>query len=560
MTQQTNGRVSRRGPITVRQATMELFRDHGLTTWFGNPGSTELTLLDDFPEDFRYFLGLQEMIPVGMADGFAQITGRPAVVNVHTAAGLGNAMGAIFNAAWNKTPLVITAGNQRRKMQNQVTLLTNVDATTFPRPLVKWSAEPAIASEVPAVLARAIHIAQTPPMGPVFVSLPMDDMAVELDDTQLADIDVMRTRRVTVAREFPTEIAREIADRLAAAAAPVLVVGGDVERAGALDAVVTLAERTRAAVWSAPFPGLSGFPENHPLYQGLLPPGAGWVSETLAGHDLVLVLGAPVFRYYPYVPGPYLAEGASLIHITSDPDEAARAPVGEAFIADVRSAAHALLDHIVPSDRSPPPVRPEPGAPDGATTPLDDSVLLALLNRAAPADTLWVTESGSGETVIGRQIRAGAPFSHLSAAGAALGFGLPAAVGAQLAVPDRPVVAVMGDGSMHYAITALWTAATYRIPVTIVVCSNGEYGVLKQFGAYEHSVGVPGLDLPGLDVVGTAASYGVRAYEAHDSEEVVELFRSGIEQQDGPTLINVPINRVTLPPGRREAKPVLVDA
>src|SRR5882757_2783164 len=167
MTQQPNGRVSRRGPITVRQATMELFRDHGLTTWFGNPGSTELTLLDDFPEDFRYFLGLQEMIPVGMADGFAQITGRPAIVNVHTAAGLGNAMGAIFNAAWNKTPLVITAGNQRRTMQNQVTLLTNVDATTFPRPLVKWSAEPAIASEVPAVLARAIHIAQTPPMGPV---------------------------------------------------------------------------------------------------------------------------------------------------------------------------------------------------------------------------------------------------------------------------------------------------------------------------------------------------------------------------------------------------------
>jgi len=539
---------------------MELFRSHGLTTWFGNPGSSELTLLQDFPDDFRYFLGLQEMIPVGMADGFAQITGRPAIVNVHTAPGMGNAMGAIYNAAWNKTPLVITAGNQRRRMQNQVCLLTNVDATFVPRPFVKWSAEPAIASEVPAVLARAIHIAQTPPMGPVFVSLPMDDMAVELDDTQLADIDVVRTRRVTVATEFSATTAREIAGRLAAAQAPALVVGGDVERAGALDAVVTLAERTRAAVWTAPLPGLSGFPENHPLYQGLLSPGAGWVSEALAGHDLVLVLGAPVFRYYPYVPGPYLPEGASLIHITSDPDEAARAPVGDAFIADVRSAAHALLDHVVPSDRPAPPVRPEPMAPDGLTTPMEASDLYALLNRAAPADTIWVTEAGSGETVIGRQIRAGAPFSHLSAAGGGLGFGLPAAVGAQLAAPDRPVVALMGDGSMHYAITALWTAAAYKIPLTIVVSSNAEYGVLKQFGALEHTAGVPGLDLPALDIVDTAASYGVQAYEAHDSEEVVELLRSGIEQRDRPTLINVPTNRVKMPAATQVTKPVHVGA
>ena len=530
---------------TVRQATIELLRTQGLTTWFGNPGSSELTLLQEFPDDFRYFLGLQEMIPVGMADGFAQISRRPAIVNLHTAPGLGNAMGAIYNAAWNKTPLVITAGNQRRNMQNQVCLLTNVDATLVPRPFVKWSAEPAIASEVPAVLARAIHVAQTPPMGPVFVSLPMDDMAVELGDTQLADIDVIRTRAVTRATGFPADTAQAIATRLAAATAPALVVGGDVERSGAREAVVSLAERTRAAVWTAPLPGLSGFPEDHPLYQGLLPPGAGWVSQALAGHDLVLVLGAPAFRYYPQIPGPYLPQGTSLIQITDDPDEAARAPVGDAFIADVRSVAEALLDHVVPSDRPTPPARPETGAPEKATAPLEPSTLFALLNRAAPADTLWVTESGSSETVIGHQIRAGAPFSHLSAAGEGLGFGLPAAVGAQLAAPDRPVVALMGDGSMHYAITALWTAAAYKIPLTIVVSSNAEYGILKQFGFIEDTAGVPGLDLPGLDIVATAASYGVRAHEAHDSEEVVELFRSGIEDRDRPTLINVPITRVS---------------
>ena len=150
---------------SVRQATIDLFRKYGLTTWFGNPGSSELTLLEDFPDDFRYVLGLQEMVPVRMADAYAQVTGRPAVVNVHTAPGLGNAQGALYNAFVNKTPLIVTAGNQRRFMQNQYCLLTNIDATTVPKPFVKWAAEPAIASETPAVLAHAIHLATTPPMG-----------------------------------------------------------------------------------------------------------------------------------------------------------------------------------------------------------------------------------------------------------------------------------------------------------------------------------------------------------------------------------------------------------
>ena len=200
--------------ISVRQATLDLFRTHGLTTWFGNPGSSELTLLEDFPEDFRYVLGLQEMVPVGMADAYAQITRRPVVVNVHTAPGMGNAQGALYNAFVNKTPLIVTAGNQRRFMQNQYCLLTNIDPTTVPKPFVKWAAEPAIASEAPAVLAHAIHLATTPPMGPVFVSLPMDDMQAELDDTQAADVAVVRDRKVTHAVGFPADLAEEICARI----------------------------------------------------------------------------------------------------------------------------------------------------------------------------------------------------------------------------------------------------------------------------------------------------------------------------------------------------------
>jgi benzoylformate decarboxylase len=529
---------------TVRDAILDLFRSHNLTTWFGNPGSSELALMQDFPDDFRYLLGLQEMVPVGMADAYAQISGGPALVNLHTAPGMGNAQGQLYNAFVNKTPLIVTAGNQRRNMQNQYCLLTNLEATTVPRPFVKWAAEPAIASEAPAVLARAIHLATTPPMGPVFVSLPMDDMPVELDDTQVGDIAAVRERSVTHAAGFPAELAEKIAARLEAAKSPVLIVGGDVERYGAWEAVVALAERTQSLVWTAPLTGWSGFPENHPLYQGMLPPGAGWISQTLAGHDLLLAIGTPVFRYYPLVPGPYLPEGASLIHITNDPDEAARAPVGDAIVADLASAAQALLGAAKPSQRpAPAPRAPIPDV-ENAQAPLKPEALWTAVGRAAPPETLWVSEAGSNEVVMTTSIRPGYPFSHLSAAGGGLGYGLPAAAGAQLAAPDRPVVALMGDGSMHYAITALWTAAHYQIPVTIVVASNAEYGVLKQFGGWEKTPGVPGLDLPGLDVVATAASYGVDAHEAHSTEEVIHLVEAGIADRQRPTLINARITPV----------------
>jgi benzoylformate decarboxylase len=523
---------------TVRNAILDLLRSHHLTTWFGNPGSSELALLHDFPDDFRYLLGLQEMVPVGVADAYAQITGRPALVNLHTAPGMGNAQGQLYNAFVNKTPLIVTAGNQRRTMQNQYCLLTNIEPTTVPKPFVKWAAEPAVASEAPAVLARAIHLATTPPMGPVFVSLPMDDMPIELDDSQATDIAAVHDRSVTHATGFPAELAEQIAGRLESAKSPALIVGGDVERYGAWEAVIGLAERTQSAVWTAPLTGWSGFPENHPLYQGILPPGAGWISKTLTGHDLLLVIGAPVFRYYPLVPGPYLPEGASLIHITNDPDEAARAPVGDAIVADVASAAEALLAASKATQRPAPAARAPIPDLQHEQVPLKPEALWTAVGQAAPSETLWVSEAGSNEVAITNSIRPSYPFSHLSAAGGGLGFGLPASVGAQLAAPERPVVALMGDGSMHYAITALWTAAQYQIPVTIVVASNAEYGVVKEFGVWEKTPGVPGLDLPGLNVVATAASYGVDAHEAHTTDEVVELVKNGIADRRRPTLIN----------------------
>src|SRR5215216_2058210 len=211
---------------TVKEATYDLLREHGITTMFGNPGSTELPMLADYPDDFHYLLGLQETVAVGMADGFAQASGRPGFVNLHTAPGVGNAMGAIFNAQANHSPLVITAGQQARSLITLQANLTNRDATRMPHPLVNWSYEPPRAEDVPHAIARAAHLAALPPRGPVFVSIPMDDWGAEVDD---GDVRHAIDRSVTGRAGADPEVVRALADRLAEAKNPAMVAGPDVD-------------------------------------------------------------------------------------------------------------------------------------------------------------------------------------------------------------------------------------------------------------------------------------------------------------------------------------------
>src|SRR5436305_1724722 len=263
---------------TVREVTFDLFRTHGMTTIFGNPGSTELPMLADFPEDFSYVLGLQELVVVGMADGYAQASGRPTHVNLHTAPGVGNAVGGIFNAQANKAPLVITAGQQVRAHVTMEANLTNREATLGPQPYVKWSHEPPRAQDVPAAIARAIHHATLPPRGPAFVSIPMDDWAIDADEDRTANA----IRRVVnpLAVPDPSALA-QLATLLDGARNPVLVAGPEIDASGGWNHAVALAEKQRLPVWATPAPGGGrlGFPENHPNFAGILPPAIGAVSE-----------------------------------------------------------------------------------------------------------------------------------------------------------------------------------------------------------------------------------------------------------------------------------------
>lgn len=523
---------------TVRDASFDLFRARGMTTLFGNPGSTELPMLADFPPDFDYVLGLQEAVVVGMADGYAQAAGRPALVNLHTAPGVGNAMGAIFNAHANHSPLVITAGQQVRAQITLQANLTNRDAEQVPKPFVKWSYEPPRAEDVPLALARAAHLASLPPRGPVFVSLPMDDWGAEVD---AADAAQAVGRSVDGRAVADSERVAGLAKRLAEADNPVLVAGPDIDASGGWDAAVELAERQRLPVFASPAPGGGriGFPEGHPNFRGILPPAIGPLAEALAGHDFVLVAGSSVFPYYPYIPGPLLPEGTSLVAITSDPDEAARAPIGDAIVADVGLTLAALAGAVPETERAAPDPLADPEPPPAADPP-SPSAVFAALAEALPEQAIVVLESPSSTLALRNRLRISRPGSYYFGAGGGLGFGLAAAVGVQLAQPERPVVCVVGEGSAQYAITALWSAVAYQVPVSFLVLRNEEYAILKWFADIEGVQGAPGLDLPAVNSAEIAGGYGVEARRVGGIEELPEGLTAAISSPR-PSLLEIAV-------------------
>ena len=526
------------GQRTVRDVTYDLLRSLGLTTVFGNPGSTEETFLKNFPDDFSYILGLQEASVMAMADGFAQSTGKPALVNVHTAAGTGNAMGSLIAAYRGNTPLIVTAGQQTREMVLCEPYLTNPEETVLPRPWVKWAYQPARAEDVPAAFMRAYAVAVQPPAGPVFLSIPLDDW-----EKPALGPAVVRTVSQRVSPD--TERLRGFADRINRAQRPMLVYGPEVDRSGAWNAGVAFAEKLGAPVYGSPLPDRVSFPENHRLYQGPLPMTIAGAEKILRGHDLAIVIGAQVFRYYPYVAGEYLPEGTDLLQITNDPALAGAAPVGDSVLGDSLLALEQLVgmvdDH---SDRNVPAAPVRTGAVDlSASPPLAPDAVWSTLASVKPADSPLVTESTSTMAQQLRWIPTTRPASFFATASGGIGWGLPAAVG--LALGDRArgvkrtVVATIGDGSCQYSVQAMYTAAQHRLPVVFVVMRNEEYSILKSFAVLEETPGVPGLDLPGLDIGSLASGFGCRTVNVDSCEKLAHEFTNALDA-DGPTVIVVP--------------------
>jgi benzoylformate decarboxylase len=366
----------------------------------------------------------------------------------------------------------------------------------------------------------------------------MDDWHAEVDDDAVGHAS---GRVVRAGAPAPPDVVGAIAEALASARNPALVAGPDIDASGAWDLAVRIVERQRLPVWASPAPGGGrlGFPESHPNFRGLLPPAIGPLGETLAPYDFVLVVGASVFSYYPNIPGPLLREGTRLVAITSDPDEAQRAPMGDAFVADVRATLDALNDMLEDSDRQPP--EPLPPVPDPEQSdPIAPGAAVQALADVWPEDGIAVVEAPSATLAVRNRLKLSRPGSWFLGAGGGLGFGLSAAVGVQMAQRDRPVVCIAGEGSVQYAVQAFWTATAYDVPLTVLVLRNEEYAILKWFAGLEQVQGAPGLDLPKLESAQLAQAYGVRVQQTTGVDETREALRAAIASPQ-PELVEVPV-------------------
>lgn len=520
---------------TVREATYQLLRDLGMTEIFGNPGSTELPFLRDMPPEFKYFLALHERSAAGIALGYAMGRGEAAFVNLHSVASVGNGLSAIVDAYYNHVPLVITIGQQdRRHLQAEPFLVSR--AVEVVKPYVKWACEPLRAEDVPAAIARGYYIATQSPMGPVFISIPMDDWTHDCEPVPVRDV----SQRVFADRSKLDEVCQAL-DR---SRNPALVVGAQIEENHGFAQVLALAEHLEIDVYQEPIASRWTFPRRHRLFRGALLPAQRALAEQLAAHDTVVVLGAPVFLYYSYVPGDPIRPGTNLFQITNSPRDATAALAGKSILGDLADAIEYLCRHTQKRAARKIPARDDLQSPI-AEAPITPAFLFRILNRVIPPDAIIAEECPSSKGDLDRYLLLDQPQSFYSVRSGILGFGGPAAIGLQLAHPNRRVVCPVGDGSIQYSIQALWTAVQYNIPVIFLVLCNSDYSALKSFCDFTQ-VGrsVPGMDLPGIDIAKIAAGYGMKSESVSQPEDLEPALKAAFAEPK-PRLISVKIQSDT---------------
>ncbi len=537
---------------------LEALADEGVRHVFGNPGTTELPLVDALAgrDEPQYVLALQEATAVGMADAYARLTRRPSFVNLHTVAGLANGLGNLANALAAGTPMVVTAGQQDRRHLIAEPLLSG-DLAGLAGPLVKWSHEVRTLGELGVSVRRAFRLAAAPPAGPVFLGLPMD---VLLETGEVALPPRSRVDDAPVGGSLG-----ELADLLAGAERPGLVVGDELARSDGLAAAVELAELLGAPVHGQPLNSLLVFPSSHPLWRGPLPFAAAGINAALAAHDRVLVLGADAFLVYPYSPAEPVPEGVELLQIHPDPAQLGRTHAVRAGVLGdpARSAVELtrLLAGRVPAERRERALAEGEAWRDEAvarlaeqvdrgrrTKPLGPAAAVQAVVSRLPANGILVDEATTA-SLFARALHDGSDAtSYIWSGAGALGWGVPAALGAKLAAPERPVVCIVGDGSLMYAPQALWTAARYRLNVLTVVLDNGEYRILKRGldllqGAAATTGSYVGMDLgdPGIDFVSLAGSLGVSGRTVEEADALGQAVEDALGSGE-PQLLHVPVS------------------
>lgn len=546
-------------------AFLRLLTLNNIDTIFGNPGTTELPLVDALSSStqIRYILALQEAVVLAMADGYAQASGDIAVVNLHAAPGLGNALGMLYNAQRTGTPLLVTAGQHDQCFTLTEPVLWG-DLPRIARPFVKWSGEVTRAEDLPRAVHRACKIAMTPPRGPVFLSIPVDVL------TSMADIDLGQPTRIAPGIRGDRAALEAAAAALAGSEKPVLIAGDAVSQSDALDEMVALAELIGAPVYLEGAQNTVTYPSTHPLYRGTLGRISPEINKVLSTHDVMFSVGGDLFTLsLPSSVEPVPA-GLKVIHLDNDPWELGKNfPTDLAILGDAKASLPELCEIIEQrmsdSDRARAKARREAleaeqatARPrivtEGATSPESGKLLpgpvMSTIAACLPADVMVVEESLSSRGKIRELLRSEDVAGFFGMRGGGIGWGMAAAVGVKLAHPERPMVALVGDGSALYSYQALWTAANQKLGGTVfIILNNSSYRILKQRTRAQRAPEDKGnpflamdLDQPAVDYVSLSKSFGIEARIVTEITEIPSAIEWGLAA-NAPVLIDIKLDR-----------------
>ncbi|MFZ4687707.1 MAG: thiamine pyrophosphate-binding protein [Polymorphobacter sp.] len=538
---------------------LDLLHSEGVAFIFGNPGTTELPLMDAFvvEDRLRYILGLNEIVVMGMADGYAQATGKLAVCNLHAAPGLGNAMGMLYNAAKAGAPILVTAGQQDMSIRLTEPLLWD-DLATMARPLCKWSFEVASLAELPRAIRRAAKVALTAPTGPVFLSIPGDILTAIAPD----DLDIGSPTRIGPRLRGDADAIAAAADLICTSTSPIIFAGDMVAKSGAHAELAALAEAIGAPVYLEGMANTAAFPSNHRLYAGTVARMTPAMRAVMAQHDLLISVGADLMTQSQATGVEALAPGTRVIHIDDEPWQ-----IGKNFAATaaIQGDARATLPELTALVGNAGAHRSDAIAADLAAKkaalfaradamagdmPLQPMPVLKLIGELLPENAIVIEELlSSGMNTVRHLVPAVAPDSWFGMRGGGIGVAIPQAAGIQLAHPGRPVVVLSGDGSAMYSAAALWTLAHYQLPVVTIIFNNQSYRILKQrtraIGG--HSAGAEtyvemDLQNPAIDFMALAQAHGVAGVRAETLDAVRDAFTAALAS-DTPTLIEIIVAR-----------------
>jgi benzoylformate decarboxylase len=545
------------------EAMFEFMVRQGVRYVFGNPGTTELPLMDLFAarDEIKYILALHEDSALAIAAGYAEATGKPAVVNLHTNPGLAHALGNLYNAYRAGTPLIVTAGQQDTRSMIDEPLLY-ADMLELARQHTKWCWEVRQASEIPAAMARAFKIAQTPPTGPVFLSLPVNVME------NRAEMEMPPVTQIGSRVRGDLSKIKQAASMLAGAKNPALISGDGCARSGAVDEMVKLAEMIAARVHAEPLNSLLVFPTEHPLFAGPLYPNAKQTRGLLEGVDVILEVGVNNIAPLVYTGDRMVPDGVRIIQIDAGEHELGKTyPADVAILADPRSALEELIEMLGPFAAGTAELVTrrremitahiaearakfaEHASTASADGPMSPAYVAREMRLAAASDAVLVDESVTSTAFVRTLFTLNEPGTFFYAKGGSLGWGLPEAVGVKLAMPDRQVICSVGDGTALYTIQGLWTAAHYGLAVKFVVFNNSSYMILK--GGLLALKGVSaergvftGMDItePEIDFVRLAESMGLAARRVSKAAELRPALDWALNE-NGPTLLDVAILR-----------------